>query len=240
MARPRLSTAKKTAAKNVAQKIAGKAKTTATAVSGKATTIAKSVVDKIPASITTSSGSNSTTFSAIVPGLPTHITPDAIAGMLPKFNESEYVISDPLNPPETLPQVTEAQFDKGMTIYEGTQRALKLTGAAFDTTRERFTTLGKQAKAFGAGVKAATEFERVKGDYFDYQGQLQTNEQKGIALGVSQHKTVTDRTAATHKTADMDEKLKQAEIAANLARATTQDKQNKLDEFRKSLGEYAA
>jgi len=38
----------------------------------------------------------------------------------------------------------------------------------------------------------------------------------------------------------MDEKLKQAEIAANLARATTQDKQNKLDEFRKSLGEYAA
>jgi hypothetical protein len=38
----------------------------------------------------------------------------------------------------------------------------------------------------------------------------------------------------------MDEKLKQAEIAAELARATTQDKQSKLDEFRKSLGQYAA
>jgi hypothetical protein len=38
----------------------------------------------------------------------------------------------------------------------------------------------------------------------------------------------------------MDEKLKQAQIAADLARAITQDKQNKLDEFRKSLGEYAA
>ena len=159
---------------------------------------------------------------------------------MPKFEESAYQIIDPLNPPETLPQATEAQFDKGMTIYEGTQRALKLTGAAFDTTRERFTTLGKQAKAFGAGVKAATEFERVKGDFIDYQGQLQTNEQKSISLSVSQHKTTTDRTAATHKTADMDEKLKQAEIAAELARATTQDKQNKLDEFRKSLGEYAA
>jgi transcription initiation factor IIF auxiliary subunit len=160
--------------------------------------------------------------------------------MLPKFNESDYAVIDPLNPPETLPQATEAQFDKGMTIYEGTQRALKLTGAAFDVTRERFTTLGKQAKAFGAGVKAATEFERVKGDFIDYQGQLQTNEQKGIALSVSQHKTTTDSTAATHTTASMDEKLKQAEIAAELARATTQDKQNKLDEFRKSLGEYAA
>jgi hypothetical protein len=101
--------------------------------------------------------------------------------------------------------------------------------------------LGKQAKAFGAGVKAATEFERVKGDFMDYQGQLQTNEQKGIAARrcPAQDRT-TDRTAATHKTADMDEKLKQAEIAAELARATTQDKQNKLDEFRKSLGEYAA
>jgi len=242
MARPRLSNARKTAAKNVAQKIAGKAKTTATAVSGKATTIAKSVVDKIPTatSITTPSGSTTTAFSAIVPGLPTNITPDAIAGMLPKFNESEYGISDPLNPAETLPQATEAQFDKGMRVDEGTQRALKLTGAAFDTTRERFTTLGKQAKAFGAGIKAATEFERVKGDFIDYQGQLQTNQQKSISLSVNQHKTTTDRTAATHKTADMDEKLKQAEIAAELARATTQDKQNKLDEFRKSLGEYAA
>ncbi len=77
-------------------------------------------------------------------------------------------------------------------------------------------------------------------DFLDYQNQLQTNEQKGIVLDVSQHKTTTDRTAATHITASMDEKLKQAEIAANLARANTQDKQNKLDEFRKSLGEYAA
>ena len=229
MARPRLSSARKTAAKNVAQKIAGGSK-----AKGTTTT---TVVEK-PVALALPTGNVGTAF--VLPGLPSHITPDAIAGMLPKFNESEYAITDPLNPPETLPQATEAQFDKGMTIYEGTQRALKLTGAAFDTTKERFTTLGKQARAFGAGVKAATELERVKGDFLDYQGQLQTNEQKGIALDVSQHKTTTDRSGATHTTASMDEKLKQAEIAANLARANTQDKQNKLDEFRKSLGEYAA
>jgi hypothetical protein len=232
MARPRLSGARKTAAKNVAQKIAGGSKAKATTA-----TVEKPSGNAIayPPTVNTASPG-----AFVVPGLPTHINPDAVVGMMPKFDESAYQIIDPLNPPETLPQATEAQFDKGMTIYEGTQRALKLTGAAFDTTRERFTTLGKQAKAFGAGVKAATEFERVKGDFIDYQGQLQTNEQKGIALSVSQHKTTTDSTAATHKTADMDEKLKQAEIAAELARATTQDKQNKLDEFRKSLGEYAA
>jgi len=231
MPRPSLSGSRKTTAKAVAEKIAGK-KTT------KSTT---TVANKIPvtSSPIVSSSSNSAGFSTVVPGL-VGITPDAVAGMMPQFQENTYAISDPLNPPESLLQVTESQFDKGMTIYEGTQRALKLTGAAFDTTRERFTVVGKQAKAFGAGIKAATEFEKVKGDFLDYQGQLETNEQKGISLGVSQHKTVTDRTAAVHTTTSLDEKLKQAEIAAQLARATTEDKQSKLDEYRKSLGQYAA
>jgi len=228
MARPSLSGARKTTAKAVAEKIAGGKKSTS------------AITDKIPvASSPIVSSSNNTGFSTVVPGL-VGITPDAVAGMMPQFQENSYAISDPLNPPESLPQVSEVQFDKGMGIYEGTQRALKLTGAAFDTTRERFTVVGKQAKAFGAGIKAATEFEKVKGDYLDYQGQLETNEQKGIGLGVSQHKTVTDRTAAVHTTASLDERLKQAEIAAQLARATTEDKQSKLDEYRKSLGQYAA
>jgi hypothetical protein len=229
MPRPSLSGSRKTTAKAVAEKIAGK-KTT------KSTT---AVADRIPVASSPVVSSNTAGFSTTVPGL-VGITPDAVAGMMPQFQENAYVMNDPLNPPESLPQVTEAQFDKGMTIYEGTQRALKLTGAAFDTTRERFTVVGKQAKAFGAGIKAATEFEKVKGDYLDYQGQLETNEQKGISLGVAQHKTVTDRTAATHDTTSMDEKLKQSELEAQLNQAKTADKQNKLDEFRKSLGQYAA
>ena len=229
MARPRLTSARSTAAKNVASKLAGNSKAKAT------TATAEKPVGNAIAFPTTN-----TTSVAIVPGLPTHITPDAIAGMLPRFDESAYQIADPLNPPENLRQATEVQHSKGMGIYQGAIRALQLEGAAFDMTRERFVTTGKQAKAFGAGVKAATEFEKVRGDFLDYKAQVEINEQKGIVLDVSQHKTTTDRSAATYKTADMDEKLKQAEIAANLARATTQDKQNKLDEFRKSLGEYAA
>jgi hypothetical protein len=216
----------------VAQKIAGGSKAKATT-----TTVEKPFGNEIAYSPAVNTA---TPAAFVVPGLPSHITPDAVVGMMPKFEESAYQIIDPLNPPETLPQATEAQFDKGMRVYEATQRALKLTGAAFDVTRERFTTLGKQAQAFGSGIRAATQFEKVRGDFLDYKAQLETNQQKGIVLDVSQHKTVTDRTAATHKTADMDEKLLQAEIAAQLARANTQDKQNKLDEFKKSLGEYAA
>lgn len=229
----KLSGARKQAAQNVASKIAGTS-------SGKTNTNLVSKSASVAAIAANTPINTNGSIAVVVPGLPSHITPGAISGMLPQFNESAYQITDPLNPPQTLPQATEAQFGKGMVIYEGAQRALKLTGAAFDTTRERFTTLGKQAKAFGAGIKAATEFERVKGDFLDYQGQLQTNDQKGITLEVSQHKTTTDRTAAVHTTASMDEKLKQAETAAELARAQTRDKQNKLDEFRKSLGEYAA
>ena len=217
----------------MASKIAGTS-------SGKATPDAISKPASVAAIAANTSISTNGSIAVVVPGLATHINPDAISGMLPQFNESAYQITDPLNPPATLPQATEAQFDKGMTIYEGTQRALKLTGAAFDTTRERFTTLGKQAKAFGAGVKAATEFERVRGDFLDYQGQLQTNDQKGITLEVSQHKTTTDRSKSVHDKAGLDERLEQARIAADLARATTKDKQSKLDEFKKSLGEYAA
>jgi len=228
MVRPRLSGARKTAAKNIAQKIAGGSKALGTATT---------VVEK-PVALALPTGNVGT--AVVLPGLPSHITPEAIAGMLPKFNESEYAITDPLNPPETLPQATEAQFDKGMTIYEGTQRALKLTGAAFDTTKERFTALGKQAQAFGSGIRAATQFEKVRGDFLDYKAQLETNEQKGIVLDVSQHKTTTDRAKAIHDKSSLDEKLKQSEVAAELARAQTRDKQNKLDEFRKSLGEYAA
>jgi hypothetical protein len=228
-----LSSARKSAAKKVAEKIAGGSKAKATS-----TTVDKPVA---AAALAYSPAVNTATPAAfVVPGLPSHITPDAVVGMMPKFEESAYQISDPLNPPETLPQATEAQFDKGMRVYQGTERALKLTGAAFDVTRERFTTLGKQAQAFGSGIRAATQFEKVRGDYLDYQGQLETNQQKGISLSVSQHKTTTDRTAAVHTTASMDEKLKQAEIAAELARATTQDKQNKLDEFKRSLGQYVA
>jgi hypothetical protein len=113
MARPSLSGSRKTTAKAVAEKIAGGKKTTS------------AVADKIPVASSPIVSSSGTGFSTVVPGL-AGITPDAVAGMMPQFQENSYAISDPLSPPESLPQVSEAQFDKGMTIYEGTQRALKI------------------------------------------------------------------------------------------------------------------
>lgn len=174
---------------------------------------------------------------ATVPGLPNNLTPNQVATVMPKFNDATYNIADPLNPPSTLPQATIAQYDKGMTIYEGAQRALKLTGAAMDTTALKFTVINKQAKAFGEGIKAATQIEKVRGDYSDYLNQLQTNAQKDVALDVNTHRTTVVTNQAVHTKATLDEQLKQAEKDADLARAKTREKTNNLNEFLKELGE---
>lgn len=218
----------KASAKRVASKIADTPKVT--------TSVSNSVPIGSPSFLANKNSSSNS--SVVVPGL-VGIAPDQIAGMMPSFNESAYQITDPLNPPENMPQASQAQFDKGMAVYEGAQRALKLTGAAFDTTRERFVTVGKQAKAFGAGIQSATEFEKVRGNYFDYLNQLEVNNQKATTLDVSQHKTVTDANKAVHDKAGMDEKLKQSEISAEKARQETQKKQGELTEFQKQLGDYA-
>jgi hypothetical protein len=219
---------------------------------------AKSAADKVASKLAKTANSNSSTTAITptpsapkidvatgngqikvnIPGLP-EITPDKLSGMMPQFNPEAYQITDPLNPPESMPQATQEQFDKGMRIYEGAVRALKLTGAAFDTTREKFNVGRKQAQAFGAGVLMATEIEKTKGNYFDYLKTLETNEQKTIALDIAQYQTTQDRAKAPHQKSQMDEALKQAEIAADDARLKTQEKQNQLNQFKESLGAYA-
>lgn len=209
-----------------------------TASSGQASkTTATKTTRKTTSSQTTktpSSNISPTSTSSLVPGL-TVITPNDIAGTLPQFDAVSYNISDPLKPPSNIPQVSEADFDAGMNIYQGSIRALQLTGTAFDVTRERFTTEGKKAKAFGAGVKAATEFEKVKGDYLDHLTQLETNTQKESNLSLATKRTQFVLDLAVESETEMAEKLETAKLGANMARLQRQDKQSKLDEFKKQL-----
>jgi mannitol-specific phosphotransferase system IIBC component len=44
--------------------------------------------------------------------------------------------------------------------------------------------------------------------------------------------------AGLHSQTEMDEKLKQAQTSADLARQKTQEKQSQLSQFKKQLGEY--
>jgi hypothetical protein len=166
------------------------------------------------------------------------VTPETVPGMMPKFDPQVYKIDDPLNPPESLPQATQSQFDKGMKIYEGATRAIKLTGASLDLTREKFVTIGKHSKAFGAGVQAATEAEKVRGNVLDYLSQKETTSQKGIGLDVNQNTTVNAGNVAVLTKQDLGEKLKQAEIKSEELRLKTLESQGNLQNFKDQLGSY--
>jgi hypothetical protein len=215
---PRLSSASKKAASSVASKLSNNASSSTTSSNPvtQASAIAKAQT------------------SVVVPGL-MEFTPDNIQGMLPQFDEGKYQVTDPLNPPADMPQVSQQQFDKSEAIYQGGIRALKLTGLGFDLAKERFVTLRKKVSAFGSGVKLATEVEKVKGDFLDYLNQGQINQQKNIALGVATHKTTTDTQKAVYDVQSMDEKLEQSRIAAELAKAQTTEKLSGLQEFQKQL-----
>ncbi|MBE8988065.1 hypothetical protein [Nostoc sp. LEGE 12450] len=193
-------------------------------------------------SSTNSVSATPTTSTAIpidsrIPGLLT-VTPDLIPGMMPPFQANHYHISDPLNPPETLPQASQSQLDIGMKIYEGSTRALKLTGAALDLTREKFTVIGKHSKAFGAGIQAATEIEKVKGNYLDYLNQKEVTTQKSVVLDVNQVKTVADTSISVHSKDELNQKLLQASIKAEESRLKTVESQGKLSSFKAQLGDY--
>lgn len=214
----RLSSASKKAASSVASKIGANTSTTSTAKT----------------SVTTASAIATAQGNIVIPGL-MDFTPDNIQGMLPQFDEGKYQVSDPLNPPDSMPQVNQQHFDKSEAVYQGGIRALKLTGMGFDLVKERFTTLKKKVSAFGSGVKLATEVEKVKTDFFDYLNQGETNKQKSVALGVATHKTTTDTQKAVYDVQLMDEKLEQSRMAAELAKAQTTEKLSGLQEFQKQL-----
>lgn len=215
---PRLSSASKKAASNVASRITQNSSSTSSASN----------------SATQASALSQNQVNITIPGL-MEFEPAQVQGMLPQFEEGKYQVSDPLNPSKNIPQVSQQQYDKSEAIYQGGIRALKLTGMSFDMAKERFVTLRKKVSAFGSGVKLATEVEKVKGDSLDYLNQGESNKQKNIALSVAAHKTATDTQKAAYDIQAMDEKLEQSRITAELAKAQTSEKLSGLQEFQKQL-----
>ena len=221
MPRPSLSQkASQRRGKTLAKKATGAAKS--------ATKTANNLADKVKKTV------HKATSDVNIPTLK-FTTPSQVEGQLPQFNPQQYQVSDPLNPPKTMPQVTQSQFVSASRIYDGGMRALQLTGKAFDLTSLRFQVEGKKAKTFSAGVQAATAFEKVKGDLTDYQIQLENNQEKNIELGTAKLRTTTAQSIADQTEKELNEKLAKAQAGAELAQLQTQEKQTILAEFRLQL-----
>lgn len=137
---------------------------------------------------------------------------------------------------ELLGQIRQHPQFKGLRF--GATRSLKLTGAALDLTREKFTVIGKHSKAFGAGIQAATEIEKVKGNYLDYLNQKEVTTQKSVALDVSQVKTIADTNISVYSKDELNQKLLQAQIKAEELRLKTVESQGNLASFKAQLGDY--
>lgn len=123
-----------------------------------------------------------------------NMTVSAIGNQLAPFNEGEFKITDVRNT-EHLPQATVKEHSASMANMAGAIRLLelhqesaKVTGKVFDVVKERATTYSK-------GVQAVTQIEKVQGDLFKHQEQI---EQNGI-LGLRVESKQAERAAYTQQ-----------------------------------------
>lgn len=223
---------KKTAAEKLAEK---QAKEASEKASQGSQTGQQSVL--VPSNPTTSQQAQTLQNSSLVPGLKTLSIADVGNRMTSTFNPENYAVTDALKPPESLPNLSDGDFEGLQTIYKGAINASKAEGLNYDLKKEVFVTQGKEADAFGAGIKTATKFEKVKGEYFDYQSQLETNKQKESDLGVAQYNTVQGAAKATYLKTITEESVNQARINSELAKTETLNKQKKLIETQARYGQ---
>ena len=152
------------------------------------------------------------------------LTPDSVHESVPAYNPSDYNISDPLAPSESLPRVSDEQFDRHQIIYKETQNALDSVGLAMDTTKKRFDVIGKQAKAIGAGIDAATVINETKGRAVKYRTSEELLEQEFLKLDIATRQTTTATQVRDYTFTSLDEDIEQARLKSEIAAA----KSNKL------------
>ncbi|MBE9040998.1 hypothetical protein IQ235_09420 [Oscillatoriales cyanobacterium LEGE 11467] len=201
---------------------------------------AKKAVDKVNSGRKSKSKSTKSKSSAIantpqgreltVNGL-SDLTPDNVSESVPAFEPTNYNISDPLAPSESMPRVTDEQHDRNRLIYKETQNALDSVGLAMDTSKKRFETIGKQAKAIGAGIDAATTINETKGKAVKYRTSEELLEQEFLKLDIAGRQTTTATQVRDYAYTSLDEDIEQARIRSEIAAA----KSNKLESDLKAL-----
>ena len=162
------------------------------------------------------------------------LTPDGL--QLPQWDSEKYAVADPLNPPASLPQISDQEYEAKTTIYKRAINAAKLTGTCFDLYLSRYNTDGKYFKAVSAGVVAAGEYSKLEGALLDYQAARENVAQKQLSLGVAIAATQHHEGLANHTKKDLEEKLKQAEIKSESEQIKTQQALNNLKELKSQLG----
>lgn len=166
--------------------------------------------------LTPSNGTSTPTVSVVVEGqkinIPDKFDLTSVSSKLPSFDASKYDITDASNPPESLPQISEADYQKASGKYDSTKRVLSLEQQAVQVVGEQYKVLGARFKAFGEGVKAATEAEKIEQLLTEYSIQKETNTQKNEILVTSRHQTTNAKELTTYNKQVSDEQVEVARL----------------------------
>lgn len=181
--------------------------------------------------LTPSNGTSTPTVSVVVEGqkiaIPDKFDLTSVSSKLPAFDASKYAITDASKPPEALPQISEADYQKATGKYESAKRVLSLEQQAVQVVGEQYKVLGARFKAFGEGVKAATEAEKVEQLLTEYSIQKETNTQKNEILVTSKHQTTNAKELTTYNKQVSDEQVEVARLKVEdlkIKNKTTRDK----------------
>lgn len=156
--------------------------------------------------------------SLALPGLPT-LTENDIDGQLPSVNPDAYTVSDPHKLPDTLPQVSDAQYEENKRIAKSALNAQNSEILALQITSGKFQIIGQKAKTVGDGVRAVTEIEKTKGLLIDLRNQQEITAQKTNALDFNIYKTDKEVAISAFNKQALDEKERMAGTSAQSQKA---------------------
>ena len=163
------------------------------------------------------------------------LTPDTVHESIPAYNPTDYNITDPLAPSESLPRVSDEQFDRNRLIYKEIQNALDSVGMAMDTTKKRFDVIGKQARTIGAGIDAATTINETKGKAVKYRTSEELLEQEFLKLDIAGRQTTTATQVRDYTFTSLDEDIEQARLKSEIAAAKSNKLENDLEALTSGL-----
>jgi len=160
-----------------------------------------------------------------------NMTINDVGSALSPFSEGEFKITDVKNTAH-LPQASVQEHSVSMQNMQGAIRLLelhqesaKVTGKVFDVVKER-------AATFGKGVQAVTQIEKVKGELFKYQEQVEQNGILGLRVDSKRAEHTAYSQQIVYDKQSFLQKVEQARLSVATMEVTLEQSREKL----KALG----
>lgn len=150
----------------------------------------------------------------------------------------KFEVKDPLNPPDSLPQATTAQYSRASAIYEKTTNAAKLYRQKYKLDNEVFGAIGDRVTAINTAISSVRTKEQAKANFINYLSDTEKVKQAAIAFDLNLATTAQQlgSSAITKEQLVTELELK----ATNLEKTQTQleEAKGELAIYKEKLGKY--